>query len=98
MPSAHSGVVVVVATMIGKSEGISSPIFALAFFFAFVVMYDACGVRRAAGKQAHILNEIVNTKGLTTLQVNEKLEELLGHTPTQVLVGALIGFIVGLIA
>lgn len=98
MPSAHSGVVVVVATMIGKSEGISSPLFALAFFFAFVVMYDACGVRRAAGKQAHILNEIVNTKGLTTLQVNEKLEELLGHTPTQVLVGALIGLIAGLIA
>ena len=84
--------------MIGKSQGVGSPIFALAFFFAFVVMYDACGVRRAAGKQAHILNEIVNTKGLTTIQVNEKLEELLGHTPKQVLVGALLGLMVGIIA
>ena len=98
MPSAHSGVVVCVSSMIGKNQGVGSPIFALAFFFAFVVMYDACGVRRAAGKQAHILNEIVNTKGLTTIQVNEKLEELLGHTPKQVLVGALLGLLVGIIA
>ena len=63
MPSSHSAVVTSLATMIGKSEGINSPIFGLAIIFAFVVMYDATGVRRAAGKQAKILNKIVNTPG-----------------------------------
>lgn len=97
MPSSHSAVVVAITTMIGRSQGTTSPIFALSLIFACVVMYDACGVRRAAGKQAHILNEIVNTKGLSPVEVNEKLEELIGHSPKQVIVGALIGLIVGLI-
>ena len=64
---------------------------------AFVVMYDAAGVRRAAGKQASILNKIIETPGLTTIQVQEKLVEVLGHTPVQVFVGAIIGFVVGAI-
>lgn len=97
MPSSHSAIVVAITTMIGRSQGTTSPIFALSLIFALVVMYDACGVRRAAGKQAHILNEIVNTKGLSTVEVNEKLEELIGHSPRQVIVGAIIGLIVGLI-
>ena len=97
MPSSHSAVVTSLATLIGKNLGTSSPIFALSLIFAFVVMYDACGVRRAAGKQAKLLNEIVNTPGLTNVQVQEKLQEALGHTPIQVFVGALIGFIAGLI-
>ena len=97
MPSSHSAVVTSLATMIGKSQGIESPIFALSIIFAFVVMYDAAGVRRAAGKQAKILNKIVNTPGLSGVEVNEKLQEVLGHTPTQVFVGALIGLVVGLI-
>ena len=97
MPSSHSAVVVSMATMIGRSSGINSSLFALSAIFAFVVMYDACGVRREAGKQAHILNEIVNTPGLSQVEVNEKLVELVGHTPKQVIVGALIGLIVGLI-
>ena len=96
MPSSHSAVVTSLATMIGKSEGINSPIFGLAIIFAFVVMYDATGVRRAAGKQAKILNKIVNTPGLTKEQVSEKLVETLGHTPVQVFVGAAIGIISGL--
>ena len=82
MPSSHSAVVTSIATMIGKTQGINSPIFALAVMFAFVVMYDAAGVRRAAGKQAKLLNKLV---------------EVLGHTPMQVIVGAAIGVIVGLI-
>ena len=98
MPSSHSAVVVGLATLIGKYEGVGTPIFALAFIVAFVVMYDACGVRRAAGKQAALLNKLVETPGLTGVQVSEKLVEVLGHTPIQVLVGALIGFIVGIIA
>lgn len=97
MPSSHSAVVVALCTMIGKKYGVNSPIFALSIVFAFVVMYDAAGVRRAAGKQAKLLNKIVQTPGLTNVEVTEKLQEVLGHTPTQVLVGALIGFIVGYI-
>ncbi len=97
MPSSHSAVVTSLATLIGRYNGVDSPIFALALIVAFVVMYDACGVRRAAGKQAKVLNEIVNTPGLSNLQVQEKLQEALGHTPTQVFVGFLIGLIAGLL-
>ena len=97
MPSSHSAVVMSLATLIGKNYGVDSAIFALSIIIAFVVMYDACGVRRAAGKQAKVLNDIVNTKGLSNGQVQEKLQEALGHTPTQVFVGALIGLIAGLL-
>lgn len=97
MPSSHSAVVAGLATLIGKYEGVESPIFALAFIMAFVVMYDACGVRRAAGKQAALLNKLIETPGLSGVQVSEKLVEVLGHTPTQAFVGALIGVIAGLV-
>lgn len=97
MPSSHSAVVVSTSTLIGKNYGVDSAIFALSLIFALVVMYDACGVRRAAGKQAKLLNEIVNTPGLSTLEVKGKLQEALGHTPVQVFVGALIGLIAGLV-
>ena len=97
MPSSHSAVVTSWATLIGKYEGVDSAIFALSFIVAFVVMYDACGVRRAAGKQAALLNKLVETPGLTGVQVSEKLVEVLGHTPVQVIVGALIGIVAGLI-
>ena len=98
MPSSHSAVVTGLATLIGKYEGVDSAIFAISFVVAFVVMYDACGVRRAAGKQAALLNKLVETPGLTGVQVSERLVEVLGHTPIQVIVGALIGIIVGLMA
>ena len=97
MPSSHSAVVTCLATLIGKSEGVDSIMFAMATIFAMVVMYDAAGVRRAAGKQAKLLNKIVQTPGLSNVEVTEKLQEVLGHTPTQVFVGALIGLIVGLV-
>ena len=98
MPSSHSAVVAGLATLIGKNEGVGTPIFALALIVAFVVMYDACGIRRAAGKQAVLLNKLIETPGLTGVQVSERLVEVLGHTPVQVFVGALIGLTVGLIA
>ena len=98
MPSSHSAVVTSLATLIGKNEGVDSTIFALALIFAMVVMYDAAGVRRAAGKQAHLLNKIIETPGLTNVEVQERLVEVLGHTPLQVFIGAAIGIIVGLIA
>ena len=96
MPSSHSAVVTGLATLIGKYEGVNTPIFAVSLILAFVVMYDACGVRRAAGKQAALLNKLIETPGLTGIQVSEKLVEVLGHTPTQVFVGALIGLLAGL--
>lgn len=97
MPSSHSAIVTSLATLIGKSEGINTPIFALAVIFSFIVMYDAAGIRRAAGKQAKLLNKIIETPGLTSVQVQERLVEVLGHTPVQVLVGAIIGVIAGLV-
>ena len=97
MPSSHSAVVVGLATLVGKGEGVDTPIFAVTVILAFVVMYDTAGVRRAAGKQAKLLNKLIETPGLTGIQVSEKLVEVLGHTPFQVLVGALIGLVVGLI-
>lgn len=97
MPSSHSAVVTSLAALIGKNQGYDTPIFGISIIFAFIVMYDAAGVRRAAGKQAKILNKIVETPGLTGVQVSEKLVEVLGHTPIQVLVGAIIGIIIGLV-
>lgn len=95
MPSSHSAIVSSLATCVGKEYGFNSGIFAIAFVMAFVVMYDAAGVRRAAGKQAGILNKILETPGLTTLEVQEKLVEMLGHTPIQVFVGAILGVLAG---
>ncbi len=97
MPSSHSAIVCSLASCIGKEYGFDSGLFAIALIFAFVVMYDACGVRRAAGKQASILNKILDTPGMSTVEVQEKLIEALGHTPVQVFVGAFIGFVVGVL-
>ena len=97
MPSSHSAVVTSLATLIGKNIGVGTPLFAMALIFAFVVMYDAAGVRRAAGKQARLLNKIVETPGLSGLEVSERLVEVLGHTPLQVVVGAVIGVVAGLL-
>lgn len=95
MPSSHAAVVTSLATLIGKNEGVDTPLFAISIIFAFVVMYDAAGVRRAAGKQAKLLNKIVETPGLKMEEVQEKLVEVLGHTPIQVIVGAIIGIVAG---
>ena len=90
MPSSHSAIAVSLATMIGKNVGWDTPIFALSVIFSLVVMYDAAGVRRAVGKQARILNDILNNQKLSNA---EKLQEMTGHTPIQVAAGALIGII-----
>ena len=97
MPSSHSAIVCSVAVCVGKEYGFNTGMFALAVIMAFIVMYDAAGIRRAAGKQARILNKILETPGLTTVEVQEKLIEALGHTPIQVFVGALVGIIAGII-
>ena len=95
MPSSHSAVVCSLATLIGREYGFNSGVFAIALIMAFIVMYDAAGIRRAAGKQAGILNKILDTPGMTSEEVQEKLTEALGHTPIQVFIGAIIGFIIG---
>lgn len=94
MPSSHSAVVVCLATMIAKYNGITTQNFAIAFFFAIVVMCDAVGVRRTVGKQSKVLNDILNNSSKNGF---EKLQEMTGHTPFQVATGALIGLIVGII-
>lgn len=95
MPSSHSAIVMAITVLVGKEVGFDSWAFALSLVFSCVVMYDAAGVRRAAGKQATLLNKIIETPGLTGVQVQERLVEVLGHTPLQVFVGAIIGIIVG---
>ncbi|NLM39695.1 MAG: divergent PAP2 family protein [Firmicutes bacterium] len=95
MPSSHSAFVTSLATAIGMSVGFDSIMFALSFAFAMVVMYDASGVRRAAGKQAKVLNAILEDLNRRELHP-ERLRELLGHTPFEVLVGALLGVVVAL--
>ncbi len=99
MPSAHSALVTALATGIGQTAGWNSTEFALATIFAVIVMYDAAGVRQAAGKQARILNQIVDEFFSEDHDLNEaRLKELLGHTPFQVIVGALLGVCIAYIA
>ena len=97
MPSSHSAVVCSLAALVGKYEGVDTAIFGVAVVLALIVMYDAAGVRRAAGKQAKLLNQIVNTPGLAISTVQEKLVEVLGHTPIEVFVGAVLGITVGIL-
>src|ERR1700736_4137470 len=91
MPSSHSAVVVALATRVGVDTGLSSVPFALAAIFAAVVMYDAAGVRRAVSLQARVVNRML-TEMIEAQHFNEeRLRELIGHTPFEVAVGALLG-------
>ena len=95
MPSSHSAFVTSLATAVGLQNGFSSTDFAICTVFALVVMYDAAGVRRAAGQQARILNKIVEQWGKSDFSDTDKrLKELLGHTPKEVFAGALLGIII----
>lgn len=99
MPSSHAAFVSSLGTVVGLKAGWGSPEFGIAFALAIVVMYDATGVRRAAGKQAQVLNKLIEesqTSGkLTNLDV--KLKELIGHTPVEVIVGSIIGVLFGIL-
>lgn len=91
MPSSHSAVVVALATRVGFDTGLSSIPFAVSAVFAAVVMYDAAGVRRAVSVQARLLNRML-TEMIEAQRFNEeRLRELIGHTPFEVFVGALLG-------
>jgi uncharacterized protein len=97
MPSSHAAIVMGMTTAVGKYAGVSSAAFAIALIFSFVVMYDAAGLRRAAGRQAAILNRLVEDLVHMRGMQEQRLRELLGHTPVEVVVGALLGIGVGLI-
>jgi len=94
MPSSHTAFTVSLATLIGIHNGFSSDIFAMAVIFSFIVMAYAAGVRRAAGKQAQVLNRLVNSS--EHIHLDKQLKELLGHTPVEVFAGAALGIITGL--
>ena len=109
MPSAHSATVCALTIAISRVEGVSSPLFAIAFYF-HIVMYDAMGVRRAAGEHAKAINEMRRmppfnqeegeTEGEQSEPLDEEekeLKEYLGHTPLEVLAGALLGILVAMI-
>jgi acid phosphatase family membrane protein YuiD len=94
MPSSHTSLVVSLATAVGLQAGLESPLFAVALVLAGIVMYDAAGVRRAAGKQAKVLNKLVQELRAEHTVKETRLKELLGHTPLEVLAGALLGIAV----
>jgi acid phosphatase family membrane protein YuiD len=97
MPSSHAAIVMGMTTAVGKHAGVSSAAFAIALIFSFVVMYDAAGLRRAAGRQAAVLNRLVEDLVHMRGVQEPVLRELLGHTPVEVIVGALLGIGVGLL-
>jgi uncharacterized protein len=95
MPSAHSALVTALAAGVGENLGFTSAEFAIATIFAIIVMYDAAGVRQAAGKQARILNQMVEELFSEDHKFNEeKLKELIGHTPVQVIAGSILGVVI----
>lgn len=93
MPSSHAALVAGIAHGIGLYEGYETPIFAIAFALAMVVIYDATGIRRQAGKHARIINQMITdlTSGHPLKQ--EQLREVLGHTPMEAVMGTLLGII-----
>ncbi|MFH1639472.1 MAG: divergent PAP2 family protein [Chloroflexota bacterium] len=95
MPSAHTTLVCSLATTVGITEGLSSTSFAIAAFFAVIVMYDAAGVRQAVGNQANLLNRMLDElfRGQPVFQ--EHLREFIGHTRIEVLAGAILGIFLG---
>ncbi len=98
MPSSHSAMVTAVTMAIGLTQGFGSPIFAIAFVVAMIVIYDATGVRRHAGDQARVINLMIDEL-LTGHPLAEKeLKEVLGHTPREVVAGMALGIIVAILA
>ena len=98
MPSSHSSFVTSLATAVGIENGFLSSEFAIATVMSLVVMYDAAGVRRAAGQQAKVLNKIVEEwEHADFAHTDQRLKELLGHTPKEVFVGAILGVLIALL-
>ncbi|MCI9586485.1 MAG: divergent PAP2 family protein [Oscillospiraceae bacterium] len=98
MPSSHSACVMGCTTAVGRFSGLTSPLFGVCVVFSLVVMYDACNVRRSAGDTARLVNQLLSrVELLTAEELAEDLKIIMGHTPFQVLMGALLGVAVGML-
>ena len=97
MPSSHSSFVMALTGSVGRLYGFDSTYFAIAMVFSFIVMYDAANVRLEAGKQAAVINQIIKLLENPGLNPEERLKEILGHTPLQVLAGGILGVLVSII-
>jgi acid phosphatase family membrane protein YuiD len=97
MPSSHTALVTSMATATGHIMGVGSAPFAIAVVVASIVMYDAAGVRRAVSIQARILNQMIDEAFQGHPMAEKRLRELIGHTPIQVFVGAVLGIAIGLL-
>lgn len=97
IPSAHAAGVTALASSIGLQVGFDTPLFAMALFFAIVVLSDAQGVRRASGKQAQLLNKILDDIYWKKKIQEDRLKELLGHTPIEIIAGVAIGVFMSLL-
>ena len=103
-PSSHSALVSAMSIQVGQKAGWGSPLFAVALILAFIVMYDAAGVRRAAGEHARFINEMIDRLDLSHIRKDskkvqdekERLKEVIGHTPFEVFGGALLGALMGI--
>lgn len=96
MPSSHAAAVAALATTVGLEHGWNSPLFGIAAFFSMVVMYDAAGIRRAAGRQARVLNRMIDDLKAHHVIEGDRLRELLGHTPLEVIAGTAYGIALAL--
>ena len=97
MPSSHSAATVAMTIALGNSYGYDSPYFAVSALFAAITMYDAAGVRLETGRQAEIINDLVERLHEDYGFGVAKLKEMVGHTPVQVIVGAAIGLVIGVL-
>ena len=98
MPSSHSALVVACTVAAARVQGMDSPLFGACAVFSLVVMYDACNVRRSAGDTAKLVNQLLrHVERLTAEDFADDLKIIMGHTPLQVLMGALLGLAVGLL-
>jgi uncharacterized protein len=94
MPSSHSALIIGITHGIGLSVGFGTPLFALAFAMSMIVIYDATGIRRQAGRHAELINAMINDLAAGNPLKEEQLREVLGHTPLEALGGILLGLVV----
>lgn len=97
MPSSHSASVAALSVAVGIQEGFTSALFGVTLYFSLIVMYDAAGLRRNAGKQASVLNRLIERHFKDSEHDTQKLMELLGHTPFEVFIGAALGVLSALV-
>ncbi len=98
MPSSHSAMVSAAALSIGLHGGFYEPVFTISAIFAMIVIYDATGIRRESGRQAVLINSIIETISKGKIPPGEKLKEVLGHTPGEAILGTLLGLTIGFLS